>query len=323
MRLLPALIMLMLGAIAGIKTVVAQTYPLKPVRVVVSFAPGGSLDLAARLLAPKMSESLGQPVVVENRAGAGGFIGADVVAKSAGDGYTLLFTTPATHVIGAFLSKSMPYDPVRDFTPVTIAVDTMLSIAVHPSFPANTLAELIDYARRNPGKVSYGTSGIGTAYHFAGEQLKFLNGIDMVHVPYKGSGPSTADAIAGQIPVLFTGLDQALTHAKTGRLRLLGLIANRSFAPMPELPALAEVVPGFEKPPSWHAYFAPAGMPAPILARVHGEIVKAMNQPEVKDKLEAAVFLIVGNTPEQFSAQLKSEVERMAKVAKAAGIKPE
>jgi len=153
--------------------------------------------------------------------------------------------------------------------------------------------------------------------------LKFVNGIDMVHVPYKGSGPSTADAVAGQIPVLFTGLDQALTHSKTGKLRLLGVIADRRYPPMPELPALVEAVPGFVKPPSWHAYFAPAGLPAPVLARIYGEIVKAMNQPDTKARLEAATLLIVGNTPEQFVLQLKEEVERMAKIARAAGIKPD
>jgi tripartite-type tricarboxylate transporter receptor subunit TctC len=302
---------------------IAQVYPAKPVRVIVPMAPGGTLDLVARLLAPRMSESLGQPVVVENRAGASGYIGAEAVARSAPDGYTLLFTAPSTHITGRFLSRNLPYDPDKDFTPITLAVDTVQIVAAHPSFPANSFAEMIDYAKRNPGKVAYGTSGMGTAYHFSGEQIRILTGAQIVHVPYKGSGPAIADAVAGQIPMIFTGVDNAQPHVRAGKLKFLGVMDTRRYAGLPDVPAVGESVAGFEKAPSWHAYFAPAELPRSIVMRVRGEVVKAMSVPEVRAKLNALNFIVVGDTPEQFTARIAREVAAMRKVAQAAGIKPE
>src|SRR3990172_5124882 len=201
-----------------------QAYPSRPIKLVVPYPPGGSTDLLARIVAQKMSDSMGQPIIVENRPGAGGMLGSELVARAAPDGYTLLLGTNATHVIGKFLSKNIPYDPEKDFTAITAVVETSLALAVHLSVPALSVAELVDYARKNPGKVSFGSAGTGSPHQLAVEVLKQVTGIDMVHVPYKGAGPAVQDLIGGQIPVAFVSLARALTHARAGKIREIGVV---------------------------------------------------------------------------------------------------
>lgn len=300
----------------------AQAYPAKPIRMVLAFAPGGASDLTGRLMAPKMSESLGQPVIVENRPGAGGIMGATQVARAAPDGYTFLLTTPASHVMVLYVQKSVPYDPVKDFTPITAVVEPITAIALHASLSINNVQELVDYVRRNPGKLTYGTSGVGTAFHTGGETLKSL-GIEMVHVPFKGSGPSVQALIAGQISMVFSAISTVQPHVRAGKVKMVALLRMKPHRAFPSLPALADVVPGFIYAPAWFGTFGPAGLPAPVLARLHDAIVKTIHEPGVTAKLEQEGLYIIGDTPQQFAASLKEQIELFGRIAKMIGLKPE
>lgn len=302
--------------------VCAQTYPERTVRIVVPYPPGGSTDALARLLAQKMTVTLKQPVIVENRAGASGNIGADHVAKSAPDGYTLLLGTDATHGTNSHLSKQFPYDPIRDFTPITNAVINIIGLGVHPSVPATNLRELIDYAKKNPGKLAYGSSGTGSPHHLAGVLLGQLIGSDLVHVPYKGGGPAVQDLVGGQIQLAFSSLVALMPHAKANRVRALGVIEATRYAGQPDLPTIGEIVPGFALS-SWLGFFAPAKLPPAILTRIHAEMVAGLTQPDVKSKLEASGLVVIANSPSEFAAQVRAEVESRGKLLKAAAIQPE
>jgi len=303
--------------------VLAQAWPAKQIRLVVPYPPGGSTDLLARSLGAKVGEALGQQIVVDNRAGAGGMLGSDIVARSAPDGYTILLGTGATHGITLLLSKAVPYDPVKDFTAISAAVEVPIILCVHPSVPAHNAKEFVDYARKNPGKLSFGSSGTGSPHHLSGELLKQVAGIDMVHVPYKGAAPAVQDLIGGQVPAVFTTLSTALPHIRAGKIRAIGFVEAKRQPSVPEIPTIGESVPGYVMPASWLGFFGPAGLPEPILKRFNAEIVKAVQSPEVKGKLEAAGMPVVGTGADEFAKMVRDDIETFRKIVNGAGIKPE
>jgi tripartite-type tricarboxylate transporter receptor subunit TctC len=299
----------------------AQAYPSKPIRFVVPYPAGGPLDTIARLLGAKVGESVKQPVVVDNKPGAGGNIGADIVAKSPADGYTILMGAVATHAINPTLYKSVGYDPVKDFAPVTQVASTPNVLVVNPSLPAANVREFVAYAKANPGKLSFGSGSIGSAGHLAGELFKTMTGVDMVHVPYKGAAPAMQDLVAGQIHLMFDNLASSLGQVRGGKVRALAVTTAQKTALAPELPTIAESgLPGFDIS-TWFGVFAPAGTPKEALDRLHAEFTKALAAPEVREKMTALGAEPVGNTPEQFAAYIKSEAEKYARVIKASGAK--
>lgn len=304
-------------------TVFSQAYPSRPIRMIVPFPPGPALDLVARLVTAKMGESLGQPIVVENRSGANGAIGSELVARAAPDGYTLLAGTASTHVTAVFLAKNLPYDPQKDFTPITASVEPVTCLVVNASVSANSVNELIEHARRNPGKLSYGSSGVGSVFHMMGELFKQTTGVDMVHVPYKGVVPAMSDVAAGQIPMTFIAVANAIPHMRTGKVKILATLEPGRYAGLPGVPSIAESVPNFRKPASWFGFFGPAGLPQPTLARLNAEMVKALNAPDVRTKLEDVGYAVIGNTPEQFAALIKAGMQQYGGIIKAAGIQAE
>lgn len=300
----------------------AQGYPAKPIKLIVPYPPGASTDAVARQVGQKMSDDLGQPIVVDNRAGASGNIGSDLVAKSPADGYTFLLGTDATHTSNPHLFKAFPFDVIRDATPLTLAAKNILVLVALPSFPPNNIRELIDYAKKNPGKLSYGSAGQGSPHHLAGAMLNQMAGIDLVHVPYKGGGPAATDVLGGQIPLVFSSLVTVSSQIQAGRLKVLGVTEKARYAGLPNVPAIAETLPGFEMS-SWLGFFGPPNLPAAIVSRLHDSIVKALLAPDVTAKLNAAGLLVVGNTPEQFAAQQKLDYENRGQLIKAIGIQPE
>ncbi len=301
----------------------AQTYPDRPIKLVVPYPPGGSTDLLARTLSQKMSESMGQQIIVENRGGAGGMLGSQLVARAVPDGYTFLLGTGATHGIVKFLSKTVPYDPVKDFTPIIAAVEVPIVLAIHPSVTANSAAELVEYAKKNPGKLAFGSSGTGSPHHLAGELLKQITGIDMVHVPYKGAAPAVQDLVGGQIPAVFTTLSTALPHMRSGKIRGLGVVEAKRARSAPEVPTIGESVPGYAMPNSWLGFFGPAALPDAIVKRLNSEILKAVTAADSRAKLEAAGLPVVGTSAEEFGAMVRHDIEMFRKIITAAGIQPE
>jgi len=301
----------------------AQDYPNRPIKLVVPYAPGGSTDLLGRAVAQKMSESMGQPIIIENRGGGGGMIGSELVARAAPDGYTFMLGTGATHGIVKFTSKGLTYDPVKDFTALTEAVEVPIVLAVHPSVPVNTAMEFVEWTKKNPGKVSFGTSGTGSPHHLAGELLKQITGIDMVHVPYKGAGPSMQDLIGGQIPAVFTTLSTAIPQMRSGKIKVLGLVEAKRQPSVPAIPTIGESVPGYAMPRSWLGFFGPAGMPAPIVKRLNAELVTALHAPDTRAKLEAAGMPVSGTSAEEFATVVRDDIEMYRKIATAAHIQPE
>ena len=299
----------------------AQAYPSKTIRFVVPYPAGGPLDTVARLLGAKVGESVGQPVVVENKPGAGGNIGADIVAKSPADGYTILMGAVATHAINPSLYKSIPYDPIRDFAPVTQVASTPNVLVVNPGVPAKDVKELIAYAKANPGKLSFGSGSIGSAGHLAGELFKATAGVDMVHVPYKGAAPAMQDLIGGRIQLMFDNLASSLGQVKAGKVRALAVTTAKRSPLAPDLPTIAETgVPGFDIS-TWFGIFAPAGTPKPALDRLHAEFAKALAAADVRDRMTSMGAEPVGNTPDEFAAFVRSEGEKYSKVIRASGAK--
>jgi tripartite-type tricarboxylate transporter receptor subunit TctC len=301
----------------------AQAWPSKPIRLVVPYPPGGSTDLLGRAVAAKVGDALGQQVIVDNRGGANGTLGSDIVARAAPDGYTFVLGTGATHGLTLFLSKTTPYDPVRDFTAITAAAEVPIVLVVHPSLPAANMKEFIEYGRKNPGKLSFGSSGTGSPHHLSGELLKHRAGIDMVHVPYKGAGPAVQDLLGGQVPAVFTTLSTALPHIKSGKLRALGMVESKRQPSAPEIPTIGESLPGYAMPRSWLGFFGPAALPEGITQRMNAEIVKAVQSPEVRGKLVAAGMPVVGTSSDEFARMVKDDIETFRKIVTAAGIKPE
>jgi tripartite-type tricarboxylate transporter receptor subunit TctC len=299
----------------------AQSYPSKPIRFVVPYPPGGPLDVIARLLGAKVAESIHQPVIVDNKPGAGGNIGADAVAKSPPDGYTILMGAVATHAINPTLYAGIPYDAARDFIAVTQVASTPNVLVVNPSVPASNVKEFIAYAKANPGKLNFGSGSTGSAGHLAGELFKSMAGVDMVHVPYKGAAPAMQDLVGGQIQLMFDNLASSLTQVRAGRIRALAVTTARRSALAPDLPTIAESgLPGFDIS-TWFGIFTPAGTPRDIVEKLHAEFTRALADREVRDRMLALGAEPVGNTPAEFAAYIRAEADKYARVIKASGAK--
>jgi len=298
----------------------AQSWPSKPIRLIVSFPPGGSSDLIARAIAPPMSERLGQPVLVENRPGAGGNIGVDVVAKSAPDGYTLGVAATGALTVNPTLYARMPFDPQRDLAPITLLAMIPFLIVAHPSAPA-TLSDALAAAKKQP--VSYGHGGNGSAMHLSGELLKMMSGADLVPIAYKGSGPVSADVLGGQVPIGVVDVPSAIAAVKAGRLRALAVTTSRRLASLPDVPTVAEAgVPGYESI-GWFGAVAPAGTPAPIIERLNAEMTGALAMPDIKSRVLAAGAEPLTTTAGQFAVMIRDETRKWADVIRRAGVKLE
>ena len=298
----------------------AQAYPAKAVKIIVPFPPGGAIDALARLLSQKMSEAWAQPVVVENRPGAGGIIGTDAGAKSAPDGYTLTMGAVSTHAINAGLYKKLPYDPVRDFAAVAPVAIVPNLLVVNPSLGVSTVAELIALARSKPGQLSYASAGAGTTLHISCELFKSLAKVDILHVPYKGSGPAVSDVIGGQVPIMCDSITSSQPHIKSGKLKVLAITSAARSSTMPQVPTLAESgVPGYEMNP-WFGLFAPAGTPAAVVGKLNAEVTRILALPDVRERLFAIGAEPMGATPEQFAAMVRADVDKWGKLVRAAGI---
>jgi tripartite-type tricarboxylate transporter receptor subunit TctC len=299
----------------------AQNYPTKPVRLVVPFPPGGTTDILAREVGQRLSASLGQTVVIDNRPGAGGNIGAELVAKSAPDGYTLLMCTVSTHAINPNLYAKLPYDHVADFAPVILVASVPNVLEVTPSLPVNSVADLIKLAKEKPGQINFASSGSGTSIHLSGELFKTMAGVDMTHVPYKGSAPALTDLIGGQVQVMFDNLPSSLPQIKAGKLRAIAVTSAQRAPALPNVPTIAESgLPGFEAT-SWFGVVAPAGTPPAIVARLNADLNQWLQTPEAREKLLAQGAAAAGGSPEQFAAYIRAETEKWAKVVKASGAK--
>ncbi|HET9733791.1 MAG TPA: tripartite tricarboxylate transporter substrate binding protein [Burkholderiales bacterium] len=295
-------------------------YPNRPVKLVVPFPPAGATDIVGRIVAQKLGEQMGQSVVVENKPGAGGSIGSDLVAKSAPDGYTLLMATSSTHSIGPVLQK-LPYDPLKDFAPITHVANVPNVLVVSPVLPVTSVKELIAYAKARPGQLNFASSGVGTIVHLNGELFKMLAGVDLVHVPYKGTALSIPDVANGSVAMLFDSLASVQPHIKSGRVRPIAVNAQKRSALLPEIPTLAEAgMPAFDRY-TWFGMFAPAGTPRDIVTRVNAEVATALKAPDLLERFAAAGAEAVGSTPEQFVERIKSDAAKWAEVIKAANVK--
>jgi tripartite-type tricarboxylate transporter receptor subunit TctC len=307
----------------GASAAIAQAYPSKPIRIISPYPPGGSTDIVARLIGPAMSRSLGQPVLVENRAGAAGAIGAEVVARAAPDGHTLLFTTSGTHTSILFISRIVPYDPIKDFTPITAAVTQAGIMLANAALEVSSFTELVSYAKNNPGKLSYGTAGVGSSFHIEGEIIKLAAGISMVHVPYKGGAPVAQAVASGEVPIALLSNTSGMAAVRSGRARAIAVLGGKRIAELPGVPIIAEFLPGVERPADWLGFYGPGGMSPALLARVHAEILKGLQVPEVVRGLHAAGMEVFGNAPEEFAVLIKRDIELYRKMVPIAGIKPE
>ena len=302
----------------------AQTpaYPDRPIKLVIPYPPGASADAMGRLVAQKMAAPLGQPVVVDNRSGASGNIGSEAVAKAAPDGYTLLLGTDATHGSNVHLLANPSFHPVRDFTPLSLAVLNPIVLVVNASLPVKTLAELIAHVKAHPQQGGFGSSGTGSPHHLAGELLKQRTGAPLVHIPYRGGGPALNDVLGGQLPMLFASLITVLQHIQSGRLRALAVTSAQRFDALPQVPTVAETLEGFEMN-SWLAFFGPARLPDAIARRLSDEIAAAVRDPDVRTKLRDGGLVPVGSTGAELAELVRRDVEQRGRVIRAANIKPE
>ena len=297
-------------------------YPSKPVRFVVPFSPGGSTDTLARAIGVKLTDYLGEQVVVDNRPGANGDIGMLLVARATPDGYTIVLGYIANLGIGPSLYAKMPYDPVKDFAPVTQVAEASNILVTHPSLPAADFKAFIAYTKANPGKVNFASAGVASVGHLTGELLNQLAGMDMVHVPYKGSGQAISDLVGGHVKVMISGMASTLPHVRSGKLRALATTGAKRTPATQDVPTIAESgFPKFEAT-SWFGVLAPAGTPRPVINRLNADVVKTLAQPDVRKRLEGIGFDIVGGTPEAFAAYIKTEIRKWEKVVKASGVKP-
>ena len=302
----------------------AQNYPSRPIRLVVPYPPGGPLDIMARAIGHKLTEAWSQPVVVDNRAGAGGNIGADLVAKSPADGYTLLMGAVATHAINPTLYGKLPYDPVKDFAPLALVAQVPNILVVNPAVPARSVRELIELARARPGYLNFGSGSTGSTGHLAGELFKTMAGVQMVHIPYKGGAPAMADLLAGQVELMFDNLANALPNVRAGRLRALAVTTLARSPAVPDLPTIAEAgLPGFDLT-TWFGLMAPAGTAPEIVAKLNAEIVRALAAKDMRERLEKmGAEPPANNTPERFAAFIRAEAAKYAKVVKDSGARVE
>jgi len=314
--------LLMAALVASAGVAPAQPYPTRPIRVIIGFPPGGGIDIVARTMSPRLSEDLGQPVVIDNRAGAGGLIGTGLVAQAAPDGHTVFFGTIGNLSINPLLHPKLPFDIARDFAPVTHVASVASVLMVHPSFPAKTAPDVIAAAKAKPGQVHFSSSGNGGTPHLAGELFNLMAGVKMAHVPYQGTSPALVAIMGGHVQVTFGALLTGLPLVKSGKLRGLATLGRARSPLLPDLPALHETLPGYEVI-NWYGMMVPAATPRAAVSRLHGAIVKVLNTPDVRDTLMAQGADPVGNSPAEFAAFMKSESAKWHKVIKAAGIKVE
>ena len=300
----------------------AQNYPVKPVRMIVPFVPGGNTDIIARVVSPEMSKALGQQLVIENRGGAGSTIGTEAAARAPADGYTILMVS-AAHVINPAMIKKLPYDSIKDFAPISIVADVPTAFAVHPNLPVKNVKEFVTLAKARPGQLNYSTAGRGTVGHLSAELLSSMTGVKMVHVAYKGTGQSITDLIAGHVQLQFSSMPAVINHARAGKLRLLAQTGEKRSAAAKDVPTMIESgVKGFIVS-SGFGLLAPAGTPRPAIDRVHGAVVKALSDPGVRNNLSGQGADPVGNTPEEYAKFNQAEIAKWIKVARTAGIDPE
>lgn len=320
-KVLRSVIALALGSIAFYSA--AQNFPAKPVRIVAPFAPGSTIDIIGRIIAPRLSEALGQPVLVDNRAGAGGAVGMDNVAKAAPDGHSLGIGALGPLAMNPALYPKTPFDPVRDFAPVTLLATGPVVIAIHPSVPAKTVKELVEIAKRNPGKLDFGSPGVGSSPHLAGELFKMLTGTNIVHVPYKGNAEALTDLISGRVSIVFTGVPPVVPLVKAGRVRLIATTGKARIPSLPDVPTIAEAgLPGAQVL-IWYGLVAPAATPRDVVVRLNREVLKIMQSPDIREKFSQQGIDPETSTPEEFAKLIRDEYARWTKVIRASGIKLE
>ncbi len=303
-----------------------QPYPAKPLTLIIPFPPGGSTDIVGRITADALAKELGQALVIDNRGGAGGAIGARAIADAAPDGYTLGVATVSTHVVNPVVNQALRgeplrYDPLKDFTLISQIAAVPNVVSIHPSVPARDMKEFLDYAKSNPGKLNFGTPGPGSLGHLIGETFKYAAGVDMTHVPYRGAGPALNDTLAGQVQVLFDNLPSSLPHIQAGRLRALAVASARRVASLPDIPTFAEVGLPLVNDPSWFGLVGPAKLPDAVVRRIHESLVRALKQPDTAKRLNSAAAEPVGNSPEAFRALIAAAIENSRRVVKEANLK--
>ncbi len=305
----------------GPPVVLAQAYPVKPIRMLIGFAPGGGTDIVGRIVAQKLGEALGQQVIADNRAGASGQLAAELVAKAAPDGYTIMMAHIAAISILPSLVNKLPYDALKDFAPVSLAAIGPNLLVVHPSVPVRSVRELVALAKSHPGALQYASAGAGTVQHLAGELFKLQAKVDILHVPYKGSGQSLIDLIAGHVHMDFDSVPPVINHVRQGKLRALAVTSGKRFSLLPDMPTIEEAgIPGFDMS-TWWGIVTPAGVGKDIVNKLSSEMVKSLRQPEVREKIAGVGAETVGNTPEEFAAYIRAESEKYARIVKAANIK--
>ncbi len=310
-------------AVLAATSALGQNYPSKPIRILIAQAPGSATDVISRVVGNRLSEGLGQPVIIEARPGAGGALGTEAAARSAPDGYTLFMANNSTHGSNPALYEKLPYDAVKDFTPISMVASVPYVLIVNPSMPVKSVDELITMAKSQPGKINYASAGNGSTHHFCGELLKSATGIDVQHVPYKGSPPGVTAVAANEVGMMFANLTDIGGQLKAGKLKALAVTSTQRAPLIPDVPTLSEAgVQGFEIL-SWFALLAPAGTPAPIISRLHDEAVKALARDDVKGTLGAQGLTVYSSTPDQVTAHIKSEIAKFTRIAKAANIKAE
>jgi tripartite-type tricarboxylate transporter receptor subunit TctC len=299
-----------------------QPWPSKPITLIIPFPPGGSTDIIGRIVADGLAKELGQPLVIDNRGGAGGAIGAKAIVDAAPDGYTLGVATVSTHVVNYVVrGEALKYDPLKDFAYISQIAAVPNVVSIHPQVPARDMREFLDYARKNPGKLNFGTPGPGSLGHLIGETFKYAARVDMTHVPYRGAGPALNDTLAGQVQVLFDNLPSSLPHIQTGKLRALAVAAERRVGPLPEIPTFAEVGLPLVNDPSWFGLVAPARLPAEAAARVHDALVQALKRPDVVKRLDAVAATPVGNSPQAFRQVVSSAIANSRRIVAATNLK--
>ena len=310
-----------LAGLAWASAVSAQSYPVKPVRMILTYS--GGIEAIARLMALRLGESLGQSFIVEGQAGAGGSIGATTVAKAAPDGYTILSTTGSTQVQRGFLIKNVPYDAVKDFTPITLSWETMIVVGATNDAPFKSFRDMMAFAKANPGKISYGTSGLGTSHHLALEQINLLAGTNIVHIPYKGGDQVITDVIAGRIQASSSPLFSLEPSVTAGKAKYLAFVNSKRFEGATDVPTVREIIPGVEAPPLWSGFFGPPNLPPAIVKRLHGEIARIAATTEVRARLFAGGLLLVNSTPEQLALTINHDIQTVSDIVKKAMIQPE
>jgi len=315
--------LLLAATLAAVSAVAsAQPFPNKPLKIIVPSTPGDGSDILARAIGQKLSERWGQPVVIENRPGAGGVVGTEAAARSTADGYTVIMGNAGSHAINQALYPKLSYDVVRDFAPITLVASAPNVFVVNNSVPAKTVAEFIALAKKEPGKYSFASGGTGSSAHLNGEMLKAFAGIEMTHVPYKGSSPAVTDLIGGQVQLMIGNLPPILPHIKSGKVRALGVSTLKRFAATPDLPPVADTVPGYESL-AWFGLFAPAATPSDIVTKWHTDVVAVLALPEIRERVAQLGFEVVGNTPEAYAALVKNDIAKWQRVVKASGAKAE